>query len=160
MSEVDSSQPRVEPTHRVAELQIVGVPIDSDVEYLEEWTDRLVRTISPKSTSLVVRVVDSSEMQQINRTYRAQDQVTDVLSFPGECVGEEDHLGDIVVTLPVAARQAQEHGHSLTTELETLVLHGVLHCMGYDHVTDDGEMDAREAELRREWIPSGACTND
>jgi probable rRNA maturation factor len=71
---------------------------------------------------------------------------TDVLSFPADEPGE---LGDVVIALGVARRQAAQAGHSLATELRVLALHGLLHLLGYDHERDDGQMRRLEQRLRR-----------
>jgi probable rRNA maturation factor len=91
-------------------------------------------------------------MRRLNRELRGKDKTTDVLSFPGGVTPEGYHLGDIVISLPQARRQAEEAGHSLGRELRILLLHGVLHCLGHDHETDDGTMNRLERRLRRRWI--------
>ncbi|MGO8684804.1 MAG: rRNA maturation RNase YbeY [Thermoleophilia bacterium] len=105
---------------------------------------------------LGVRFVGEQRMRTLNREYRGLDQVTDVLSFPLEESGEWDDvaagapprlLGDIVACPRVAARQARGDGQPLAHELAILLIHGVLHLLGYDHETDDGEMLRRQAEL-------------
>lgn len=63
-----------------------------------------------------------------------------------------DHLGDVVISLPTARRQAAEAGLSVERELQELLLHGVLHCLGHDHETDDGTMERLERRLRRRFI--------
>ncbi len=85
-------------------------------------------------------------MRRLNRAYRRQDKTTDVLAFPA---GEGALLGDIVVSVPYAARQARRRGQPRSREIERLLLHGYLHLLGYDHETDAGEMDALEAALRK-----------
>ena len=92
-------------------------------------------------------------MRRLNRTYRGKDAPTDVLSFPGQETPEGPHLGDVVIAVPVARRQAEAAGHSSERELRVLLLHGVLHCLGYDHETDDGTMERLERRLRRRWVP-------
>ncbi|HET9481560.1 MAG TPA: rRNA maturation RNase YbeY, partial [Candidatus Polarisedimenticolia bacterium] len=82
-----------------------------------------------------------------NRRYRGKDRATDVLSFPS---GEPEHLGDIVIASGVARRQAGRRGHSAASEARVLILHGFLHLLGYDHETDDGEMETLERTLRAE----------
>ena len=77
-----------------------------------------------------------------------------MLSFPGEETPEGRHLGDIVVSIPTAARQAAERGATLLEEVKLLLLHGVLHCLGHDHETDRGEMEKLETRLRRRWLKS------
>ena len=94
-------------------------------------------------------------MRDLNRDFRGRDEVTDVLSFPGArppAPDAERHLGDVVLCVPQARRQAAERGIALERELKTLLLHGVLHCMGLDHETDRGEMERLEGRLRRTWV--------
>ncbi len=86
------------------------------------------------------------KMRALNRHYRKKDRSTDVLAFPGAAGG---FLGDIVISVPYAARQAKRLGEPLSREIDRLLLHGFLHLLGYDHETDEGEMDTLEAELRR-----------
>ena len=78
-------------------------------------------------------------MRGLNKRWRKKDRPTDVLSFPS---GEKapGFLGDLVIDVPYAARQARARRHSLTRELKILLAHGVLHLLGYDHETDDGTM--------------------
>lgn len=109
-------------------------------------------------------VTDNEMIQELNRTYRDLDEPTDVLAFhmPLDKVQEPEmpfisppdgvnHLGEVVVSYPKAVQQAQEHGHSITRELALLVVHGVLHLLGYDH-EEPGEkqrMRAKEIEIMR-----------
>jgi probable rRNA maturation factor len=85
-------------------------------------------------------------MRTLNRRYRRMDRATDVLAFPA---GDGRLLGDVVVSVPYADRQARRRGESRGREIDRLLLHGVLHLAGYDHETDDGEMDRLEAAIRR-----------
>jgi probable rRNA maturation factor len=86
-------------------------------------------------------------IRTLNARYRGKDRPTDVLSFPGP--GGEAGLGDIVISVPTAERNAARLGRTLAAELDVLALHGFLHVLGYDHETDDGTMDRLEARLRR-----------
>jgi probable rRNA maturation factor len=86
-------------------------------------------------------------VRTLNARYRGKDKPTDVLSFPGP--GGEAGLGDIVISVETAARNAKEYGRTLPQELDILALHGFLHVLGYDHETDDGTMDRLEKRLRR-----------
>jgi len=118
---------------------------------LRPWLARLLASLAPRQESLGVRFCSDREMRRVNRSFRGQDKSTDVLSFPGE----ERHVGDILISVPTARRQAAgaaPGGHTVEHELRTLLLHGVLHCLGYDHETDDGEMDRVERRLRRTWL--------
>ena len=89
-------------------------------------------------------------VRRLNRDYRHKDRPTDVLSFPGE--GGEKGLGDIVISVEMAARNARGLGRSLPQELDVLALHGFLHVLGHDHETDDGTMRRLERRLRRQLL--------
>lgn len=96
---------------------------------------------------LAVLVCADARIRSLNRRYRRKDQPTDVLSFPGP--GGEQGIGDVVISAETAERNARGAGRPPARELERLALHGLLHCLGYDHETDDGRMDRLEARLRR-----------
>lgn len=95
--------------------------------------------------TITIAVLPDGRVRELNRRYRQIDAPTDVLSFPADEPGE---LGDVVIALGVAKRQAATSGHSLGTELKVLSLHGLLHLLGYDHERDDGEMRRVEQRLR------------
>ncbi len=97
-----------------------------------------------------IAVVSDRRMRALNRQFRGKDTATDVLSFPATHMpGVSTFLGDIVIAVGVATRQAREAGHPVSTELKILALHGLLHLLGYDHDTDDGKMARAEARLRK-----------
>ena len=89
-------------------------------------------------------------LRRLNRVYRGKDRSTDVLSFPGP--GGHEGLGDVLVSVPAAERNARRLGRTLAQELDVLALHGFLHLLGYDHETDDGTMDRLERRLRRRLL--------
>ncbi|MGH9324376.1 MAG: rRNA maturation RNase YbeY, partial [Vicinamibacteria bacterium] len=110
--------------------------------------------------SATLALVTDSRIQRLNRDFRGFDKPTDVLSFPsGDAEGEltpgapggEDYLGDIVISVETAERQARRLHSTLVRELEILTLHGFLHLLGYDHQTDGGEMRRIEYRLRRRF---------
>lgn len=86
-------------------------------------------------------------MAGLNRRWRRKNRPTDVLSFPVAELGAR-FLGDIVISVPYATRQARQRGDSPAREMDRLLVHGYLHLLGYDHETDDGEMDALETKVR------------
>lgn len=101
---------------------------------------------SPREVSVLF--CGDARMRTLNRRYRRRDSSTDVLAFPaGETEG--GLLGDIVVSVPYAARQARRRREPLSREIDRLLVHGFLHLLGYDHETDRGEMDELEGSLRR-----------
>jgi probable rRNA maturation factor len=97
---------------------------------------------------VAVLLSDDRTLRRLNREFRGKDKATDVLSFPADRKMSRGHAGDLAISLEIAARQAQEHGHSLRDEVRVLMLHGVLHLAGMDHETDRGEMAELEARLR------------
>ena len=121
---------------------------EAQARRLRPWLERLVGALAPQAESLGVRFSGDREMRRANRAWRGKDKTTDVLSFPGE----EGHLGDILISVPAARRQAASAGHPVERELKVLLLHGLLHCLGYDHETDQGEMERLERRLRRRWL--------
>lgn len=90
-----------------------------------------------------IAFVDDSTMRGLNRKFRNKNKTTDVLTFPGE------NACEIVISIDQARRQAQSEKHSLATELRYLLVHGILHGLGYDHETDNGEMNEIEVEVRQ-----------
>ncbi len=112
------------------------------------WLAPLVAALAPEAGGLGVRFAGDRAMRLANRRFRGKDQTTDVLSFPGD----ESYLGDILISIPTARRQATEAGHGVDREVKTLLLHGILHCLGHDHEADQGEMERLERRLRKRWI--------
>ncbi len=86
-----------------------------------------------------------ARMRRLNRDYRGKDRSTDVLAFPA---AGGPLLGDIVVSVPYASRQARRRGEPASREIDRLLVHGFLHLLGYDHETDLGEMEALESRVR------------
>jgi probable rRNA maturation factor len=97
-----------------------------------------------------VLLASDATLRQLNKTFRNKNRPTDVLSFPAPSAFAAKHAGDLAISLETAARQAKTYGHTLAEETKILLLHGLLHLYGEDHETDNGEMAAREANLRRE----------
>jgi probable rRNA maturation factor len=93
-----------------------------------------------------VLITSNREMRRLNRNFRGTDKATDVISFPAAQNGKM--AGDIAISRDIARQNAQNLGHSLTTEVKILLLHGLLHLAGHDHESDNGEMAALEQRLR------------
>ena len=109
---------------------------------ITSFVEQVLRAARARGIAEVsIALVDDAQMRRLNRQYRHRDKTTDVLTFPGD-------RPDIVISLDQARRQAATERHSLATELRYLILHGVLHALGYDHETDDGEMNALEMRVR------------
>ncbi len=112
-------------------------------------TKRILQLLKVQTDEVSIVFVSDEEMRYYNQTYRNVPQPTDVLSFPLEGLTPEGkkNLGDIIISLETASRQAEELGHSLEREVTILLIHGLIHLLGYDHTTDKGEMEAKEKEV-------------
>jgi len=95
-----------------------------------------------RGREFAVLIASDAAVRAANRRFRGKPAATDVLSFPD---GEDGRLGDILISAARARKQAEEFGHRVEDELKLLVLHGLLHLLGYDHETDGGRM--RRAEI-------------
>jgi probable rRNA maturation factor len=105
---------------------------------------------------VTVLLTTDAAIRNLNCRFRGKNKATDVLSFPAEGVGAEEIAGDLAISVPTALRQATDQGHSLSTEIKVLILHGVLHLAGGDHEADSGQMARRERLLRgRLGLPQG-----
>jgi len=106
-----------------------------------------------RQAGVTVAFVSDRAMRQLNRRWRGLAGTTDVLSFPAEQdefeKSEGTTLGDVVISVDQAARQAAEHQLAFDDEVAQLILHGLLHLCGYDHEVDNGEMNRLELRLRR-----------
>ena len=110
--------------------------------------ERLLAMSCESGSELNIELVGDRRMRRLNRVYRRKDQTTDVLSFPmREAKGPRTALlGDVVISVPMARRQALQAGRSIDEELAILLIHGVLHLCGYDH--ERGEQEARRMQRR------------
>jgi probable rRNA maturation factor len=143
---------------------------------LEEFCARARRALRLPAGALTVCLVSNAEIAKWNRAYRHKPGPTDVLSFPvakaprkrktpsgrksrrrsgmargffRETESQNSYLGDIAIAPAVARRNARRFGRTFSQEMRILILHGMLHLMGYDHEADTGQMDRREGRLRR-----------
>jgi probable rRNA maturation factor len=139
------------------------------VRDLENFLARVRRMLGLPADSLSICLVTDVQIAKWNRAYRGKIRTTDVLSFPADGARPSvknhsgtrrrvktrsrghvsNYLGDIAIAPAVARRNALQFDRTLAEELRILILHGVLHLMGYDHETDTGQMDRREQILRR-----------
>jgi len=130
------------------------VIIDKPVRGLSQQSLNRFVLRARKAAKLAGRVnvllTSNRQVRSLNGRFRGQNKPTDVLSFPAWPIIEKDLAGDIVVSSEIAAENADQFGHSPADEVKILVLHGVLHLAGYDHESDQGQMERTEARLRRE----------
>jgi probable rRNA maturation factor len=140
--------------------------IKLDSKQFTEFSALLSSKVSEAdSGDFSIAFVSDRRMKELNSFFRDKDSTTDVLSFPHEPEefehaavhltdpssqdGSAGFLGDIVISVEQAERQAAENKLTLENEIKQLILHGLLHLCGYDHETDTGEMNKRELQLRR-----------
>jgi len=134
---------------------------------LESFLLRVRRELDLKQVQVTVCLVSDAEIAGMNQSFRKKRGPTDVLSFPAVKLRKpqrsrrrfissasvssdsEESLGDIAIAPAVAKRNAKNYGRTLPAELKILILHGVLHLLGFDHEADRGEMDRTEKKLRR-----------
>lgn len=133
------------------------------IKEIKKISIRLVKALRlSKSSVLSLSFCDDKSIQAINKQHRDKDEPTDVLSFPmprNDFEGGSGSviLGDIVVSVETAQRQANELNHSLKSEIAFLIIHGMLHLNGYDHIDDNDRvtMSAKEAELYKMLCRAG-----
>ncbi len=114
-----------------------------------EELERVLQDEFKVKAPLSVVLVSDRRIAEMNEKYRNKKGPTDVLSFSYD---DPEYLGDIIISVETAKRQAEEMGHSLERELKVLLIHGFLHLLGYDHETDNGEMRELERKLWKKYL--------
>jgi probable rRNA maturation factor len=124
-----------------------------DCERWQAFATKAAGVLPDGAPGVTIAFVSDRAMRELNLLWRHKRGTTDVLSFPAEQDEFEKvdgpRLGDVVISVEQAARQAQENGLTLDQEISQLILHGLIHLCGYDHSTDSGEMDRLELRLRK-----------
>ncbi|MCI9261005.1 rRNA maturation RNase YbeY [uncultured Adlercreutzia sp.] len=145
-------------TYPYREEDLTEMPLHDLAQFVLE------REGKPLNTEVSVSFVDNATIAELNERFRNIEGPTDVLSFECDNIADDItaadgpacplyELGDVIIAPDVAEAQSQEYGNSLEQEVSLLLVHGLLHLCGYDHIEDDEAeiMEAREAELLREW---------
>jgi probable rRNA maturation factor len=118
-----------------------------------EFSYAPLQAIDAADREATIVFVSDAAIRKLNRQFRGKDQATDVLSFPAQPEPFESDaqatLGEVVISIDRAAAQAKQKGLSTANEIQQLILHGLLHLCGYDHETDNGEMNRLELKLRK-----------
>src|SRR5436309_4662323 len=128
------------------------------VSSLNRFLFRLCGRLGISDKEFVVLLTNDRTIRRLNRRFRNQDKATDVLSFPDHSSPdqglsfENGYLGDIIISVERAQRQALDKKHALERELRILATHGVLHLLGHDHEADQGQMRRKELRLQRELL--------
>ena len=118
----------------------------------KKTAERILNDLGYRESELSILLVDDDEITQLNRHYRSRDYATNVLAFSMRD-GEDNHLhpdilGDVVISTETALREAQQRGVTIDEEMALLLVHGILHLLGYDHEADPREAAAMEAKER------------
>jgi probable rRNA maturation factor len=139
-----------------------GIEVEPEGDWLQKVVEVALQAENvPAIVEISLVITGQERIQELNREYRHLDRPTDVLSFsmqenreeePTAFIGPPDgllHLGEVIISYPQAALQAQERGHSIRKEMMILIVHGVLHILGYDHEqpAEEPAMTAREKEI-------------
>jgi probable rRNA maturation factor len=136
----------IEVVNRQRKLQV-------DNERWRAFTTKALRVVPTGAGGVTVAFVSDRAMRELNRLWRHRSGTTDVLSFPAKQDKFEKleglSLGDVVISVEQAARQAEANDLTFDQEIAQLILHGLLHLSGYDHSTDNGEMNRLELRLRK-----------
>ncbi len=128
------------------EIQAVYVsPLQPDAIHIQQWVDAALHDFQ-SDTEIVVRIVDEQESAELNQQYRQKEGPTNILSFPYELPAEFNLnlLGDLVICAPVVEKEAHNQGKEARDHWAHIIIHGVLHLIGYDHIEQD-EAEAMEA---------------
>lgn len=122
-------------------------PLDS----FTVWANAVLSSENLHNQEITIRLTDEIESQQLNNDYRGKNKPTNVLSFPFEAPPgiEMNLLGDLVICAPVISREAEEQKKLTTHHYAHMTIHGILHLLGYDHISDEeaDEMEGKEIEI-------------
>ena len=124
-----------------------------DTRALKATAKKLLGAVGEDASTVSISLVDDATIRELNHVHRGKDRPTDVLSFPmyepdEDHVGDERFIGDIVISIDTARRQAAEYDAPLQNEIYRLLIHGLLHLLGHDHMEPE-ERAQMEAEERR-----------
>jgi probable rRNA maturation factor len=119
-----------------------------DTQAWSAFAAKAIEAIGKHGSSATIAFVSDRKIRKLNHQFRNIDKATDVLSFPAG-VEAETNLGDIAISVETAAAQAKDNGLTFDNEIAQLILHGLLHLSGYDHESDNGEMNRLEMRFRK-----------
>ena len=119
---------------------------------LQQFYERVRRELGFAPESVTIQLISDETMARLNATFRKKQGPTDVLSFPANGARPAhgaEYIGDIAISPETARRNARRYSRSLPVEMRILILHGMIHLAGFDHDSDNGEMDRLERRLRK-----------
>lgn len=134
----------------IVDLQVASDALNlPKTDDFQRWLDAVLAHQQLSNQEITVRIVDKEESQDLNHTYRGKDKPTNVLSFPFEAPPglSLNLLGDLVVCASVVADEAKEQHKALAHHWAHMIVHGALHLLGFDHITDDEAQQMEEVEV-------------
>lgn len=134
------------------DIDLLDIPQEISEDKIRSLIKEILEMCGRPNAAVCVAFMDDPSIRRLNKEFRKIDAPTDVLAFPAGDSPETNYLGDIAISVPAARRQATELGHTFEKELLILTCHGILHLCGYDHETDEGEMDELEARVELDVI--------
>lgn len=139
-------------------IEIIRDPFPLEPQFYLEKLEAIARELKmDPSGDIVIKLGDREESRNLNLRYLEKDYPTDVLSFPfNEQLPDGLYIGDIFICYPVAQEQAKENCVTLEEELFRLMVHGLLHLLGYDHETDAGGMLELQEQLMDKYMKEGS----
>jgi probable rRNA maturation factor len=149
---MESLKPGMTEAYHQVEVSRSIDPLDDepDEPAITEAVECVLNALERPASEVSVRLVSIAEIAELNETYRSKDSATNVLSFPADlCIEQLEILGDVIICTPVVAQEAQEFGRSYPDRFRHMLVHGVLHLLGYDHMEEKerGEMETLEIRL-------------
>ncbi|MGY0635615.1 MAG: rRNA maturation RNase YbeY [Paraglaciecola chathamensis] len=140
----------------IVDLQVASDALNlPKTDDFQRWLDAVLAHQQLSNQEITVRIVDKEESQDLNHTYRGKDKPTNVLSFPFEAPPglSLNLLGDLVVCASVVADEAKEQHKALEHHWAHMIVHGALHLLGFDHITDDEaqQMEALEVIILKQF---------
>lgn len=127
----------------------ISTPDQPRQQQLQHWLDNVLEQ-QPGDTEIVIRIVDADESRQLNQRYRQQDKPTNVLSFPFEAPPgiNMDLLGDLVICAPIMTTEAEQQNKTTEAHWAHIVIHGVLHLLGFDHIENEDAQRMETEEIK------------
>ena len=138
------------PSHQV-EISRAVEPLDEepDEPAITQAVELVLNSLERPNSEVSVRLVSENEIAELNNTYRSKEGATNVLSFPADInIEQVDILGDVVICTSVVANEANDFGKTYPDRFRHMLVHGVLHLLGYDHMEDQEREEMESLEIR------------
>jgi len=148
---MESLKPKMTEASHQVEVSRSIEPLDDepDEPAITEAVECVLNVLERPASEVSVRLVTTAEIAELNETYRSKSSATNVLSFPAELsLDQVDILGDVIICTPIVASEAREFGKSYPERFRHMLVHGVLHLLGYDHIEEKEREEMEALEIR------------